>query len=341
MPELRGGLIGCGFFARNHIHAWNQLPDAQIVAVCDTDSARAQAFAQDFGVPRTYTDAAQMLQTESLDFVDIVTQPATHRALVELAAAQGVPVICQKPLALALEDARAMVQACANANVPFMVHENFRWQSPMRGLKAAAADIGDLFFGRISFRTPYDVYANQPYLATEPRFIIADLGVHLLDLARFFCGEAEQLTCYAQRVNPHIVGEDAATILLKMRSGATCLVDCSYATTSAEDPFPQTFVHLEGTKGRALLGRDYRLDVDTGGKIIPSVVPPQTFAWSTPPFEAVQESVAAIQRHWIECLRTGATPETSGADNLRTLELVFGAYQSAEQNVPYHIEETA
>ena len=167
MPELRGGLIGCGFFARNHMHAWNALPDAQIVAVCDTDLARAQTFAQDFNVPRTYTDAAQMFQAENLDFVDIVTQPATHRALVELAAAHGVPVICQKPLALTLEDAQAMVQACENANVPFMVHENFRWQSPMRVLKAAAADIGDLFFGRISFRTPYDVYANQPYLATE------------------------------------------------------------------------------------------------------------------------------------------------------------------------------
>ena len=83
MPDLRGGLIGCGFFARNHMHGWNELPDAQIVAVCDADAARAQAFAQDFGVPQTYTDAAQMLQTENLDFVDIVTQPASHRALVE------------------------------------------------------------------------------------------------------------------------------------------------------------------------------------------------------------------------------------------------------------------
>ena len=152
-----------------------------------------------------------------------------------------------------------MVQACENADVPFMVHENFRWQSPMRALKVAAADIGDLFFGRISFRTPYDVYANQPYLATEPRFIIADLGVHLLDLARFFFGEVEQLTCHTQSVNPRIVGEDVATILLKMRSGATCLVDCSYATKSAEDPFPQTLVHLEGTKGRARLGAIIRL----------------------------------------------------------------------------------
>jgi predicted dehydrogenase len=250
-------------------------------------------------------------------------------------------VICQKPLAPTLEDARAMVQACENANVPFMVHENFRWQSPMRALKVATADIGDLFFGRIQFRSGYDVYANQPYLATEPRFIIYDLGVHLLDLARFFFGEVASLTCLTQRVNPRIVGEDVATILLKMQSGATCLVDLSYATKSADDPFPQTFVHLEGTGGRAMLGRDYRLDVDTGGKIIRSDVPPQVFEWSTPPFEAVQESVVAIQRHWIECLRAGTTPETSGQDNLCTLELMFGAYDSAEQNAPYILKPTA
>src|SRR3546814_15009891 len=77
-----------------------------------------------------------MLAAERLDFVDIATTPPSHRALVELAARHGVPVICQKPLAATLADAEAMIAACAAAGVAMMVHENFRWQAPIRAPKA-------------------------------------------------------------------------------------------------------------------------------------------------------------------------------------------------------------
>ncbi len=258
MRDLRGGVIGCGFFARNHLHAWREVEGMQVAAVCDVDADRANAFAREFGVGGAYTDADEMLRKEKLDFVDIVTQPAAHRPLVELAARRGTHVICQKPLANSLEDARAMVGACQSAGVRFMVHENFRWQAPIRAVKEAAGDLGELFFGRITFRTPYDVYANQPYLAQDPRFIVADVGVHLLDLARFFLGEAERLYCQTRRINPRIEGEDTATILLRMRNGATCVVELSYFSKLEEDLFPQTLVHLEGTRGTVLLGPHYR-----------------------------------------------------------------------------------
>src|SRR3546814_17922291 len=81
-----------------------------------------------------------MRAAERLDFVDIATTPPSHRALVELAARHGVPVICQKPLAATLADAEAMVAACAAAGVAMMVHENFRWQAPIRALKAVIAE---------------------------------------------------------------------------------------------------------------------------------------------------------------------------------------------------------
>jgi len=340
VKNLRGGLIGCGFFARNHMHGWSEVTGADIVAVCDAEPARAESFARDFGAPQTYGDAEQMLASETLDFVDIVTQPGSHRSIVELAAAHGVPAICQKPLAPEMADAEAMVKACQNAGVPLMVHENFRWQRPMRALQKQASDLGPLFFGRISFRTPYDVYADQPYLATDPRFIIADLGVHLLDLARFFFGEAVQVTCHTQRVNPRIQGEDVATILLKMQSGATCLVDMSYASQLEEDLFPQTLVHLEGSEGSATLGPHFALTRVVHGRAAHHDVSPHLYAWSVPPRHATQEAVVALQQHWVDCLRTGASPETSGVDNLKTLELVFGAYQSAEQNRPYETRQT-
>ena len=193
MPELRGAVIGCGFFARNHLHGWREVDGVAIVAVCDIDVERARSAASEFRVPRYYGDVSEMLERETLDFVDVVTQPVSHAALVRLAAGRGVHAICQKPLATSLAQAREMVDTCADAGVRLMVHENFRWQTPMRELKAAAAAIEPLSFARIRFRSAFDVYAAQPYLARDGRFILYDLGVHLLDLGRFFVGEVERV----------------------------------------------------------------------------------------------------------------------------------------------------
>src|SRR5690606_28992196 len=97
---LNGALIGCGFFAVNHLHAWRDLEtegSARLVAICDRNEARLAEIAGQFGIERTYTDAAEMFAAESLDFVDIATTAPSHRALVELAARNRVPAICQKP----------------------------------------------------------------------------------------------------------------------------------------------------------------------------------------------------------------------------------------------------
>ena len=133
---VRGALIGCGFFAQNHLHAWRDIDGVEIVALCDRDEARLAATAGAFGIARTYADAATMLAAEALAFVDIATTVPSHRPLVELAADARVAAICQKPFAATMADAAAMVDACRRAGVPLMVHENFRWQSPIRAVKA-------------------------------------------------------------------------------------------------------------------------------------------------------------------------------------------------------------
>lgn len=325
---MNGALIGCGFFASNHLHAWRMLEGADIVAVCDLDKTRAEAYARRFGVPRFYSDVAGMLDQESLSFVDIATQAHTHREIVATVAACGLSVICQKPLAPSLAEARAVVASARG--VTFMVHENFRWQRPMLELKRASAEIGELFYGRVSFRSGYDVYADQPYLASDERFILYDLGVHLFDLARFFFGEADSLLCHTRRVNPNIRGEDVATALLEMRSGAHVVVEMSYASKLEREHFPQTLVQLEGAAGSAVLSADYRITVTTPGGTRHLDASPRAL-WTPAPGNAIPESVLNIQRHWLECLATGKTPDTSGEDNLKTLELTFGAYASANR----------
>ena len=324
---LNGGVIGCGFFAVNHLAAWELIQGAAIVAVCDQDLAKAK-----WTGARSYTDAAAMLAEEQLDFVDIITTVESHRPLVELAAAHGVPVICQKPFALDMADARAMVSACERAGVPLMVHENFRWQSPLMAVKAVleSGEIGDPTYARIQFRHAYDIYTNQPYLKTEPRLAIQDLGIHLLDVARYYLGEATSLHCRTQRVNPEVASEDCVTIVLEHASGAISLVDFSFFTKLEPDPFPQTLVRIEGSKGTVELFQGYRLRVSGQGWHREEDVEPEVPAFGAKPWHNIQESVVNIQRHWVDCLLNGKESATSGADNLQTLELVFKAYASAE-----------
>src|SRR5262245_7594784 len=98
--KLRLGVIGCGFYAQNHLNAWRDLgAEVELAAVCDVDATKTKAAAGKFGVPKTYTDARHMLESERLDFVDIVTTMPTHRTLVQLAAEHKTPAIVQKPFA--------------------------------------------------------------------------------------------------------------------------------------------------------------------------------------------------------------------------------------------------
>ena len=196
-----------------------------------------------------------MFATESLDFVDIVTTMPSHKSLVLLAASHKVPAIVQKPFAPTWQECLDMVDACGDAGVPLMVHENFRFQSPIRAVRRILEEgtIGELTWGRITWRTGYDIYAGQPYLASEKRFILLDIGVHVLDLARVLLGEVDRVVCEMQSVRPGIVGEDAATIMLRHANGAVSVVDCSYAARRDPDPFPEVLLEIEGLRGSLIL----------------------------------------------------------------------------------------
>jgi predicted dehydrogenase len=331
MTELNGALIGCGFFAVNQMHAWQDVAGASIVAICDRDPERLKIVGDQFGIERRYSDAAQMFADGGFDFVDIATTVQSHRALVEMAAAHGVPAICQKPFAKTLDDAKAMVKVCADAGLPLMVHENFRWQTPIQAVKKVleSGAIGQPFWGRFSFRSGYDVFSGQPYLAEGERFIIEDLGIHTLDIARYILGDVNTLNARTKRVNPKIKGEDVATILLDHEGGVTSIVDVSYASKLSSEPFPETLIELDGTEGSIRLSQGYRLEVTGKNGTEVSDVSPTLLAWASRPWHNIQESVYAIQQHWSERLASGGETSTSGADNLKTFALVEAAYDSA------------
>ena len=332
---LRGGLIGCGFFAQNHLNGWQEVSGASIVSVCDLDESKtAQAVKQYPGIKSSYASAQEMLANENLDFVDIVTTMESHRELVECAAQCSVAAIVQKPFAPTMIDAAAMVDACEKAGVSLMVHENFRWQTPLKRVSEILSDgvIGTPFFARVSFRHGNPVgYENQPYLFEQDEYIINDVGIHLFDLARFYMGEVQSLYTQTQRVNQRFKGEDVATIMLRHVSDATSIVDLSVSTQGQPDPFPQTLVRIEATEGTVTLHQDFQITLEKRGMSEQLDASPVIYPWAEQPWAIVQESVVNIQQHWVDCLNSGTQPATSGADNLKSLALTFLAYQSARE----------
>ena len=327
----RGALIGCGFFAENHMHAWAALEGAEIVALCDRDLTKARAMADRFGVAAVYDDAATMFAAETLDFADVATQAPAHRPLVEMAAHRVGMVICQKPFAETMEDARAMVDACEAAGARLLIHENFRWQAPLMRLRALMDEgaVGATRWARVSFRHGYDNYRNQPYLMEVERFAIMDVGLHLFDVARWLMGEARDVACTVQRRNPAVRGEDAFTALTT-HEGGTCLCDCSFDTRRDPEPFPGVACTVEGDDGTLALDAFGRLTIHGRGSHALEDLDPPIPSWGARPWHCVQDSVATLQAHALRVMRGEVGPQPSGRDNMATLALAFAAYEAAE-----------
>jgi predicted dehydrogenase len=338
VEPLRVALVGAGFWSRYQLAAWGELPGLSCVAVCDRDRAKAESLAAAGGLIKCYTDASEMLERERPDVLDIVTDPAAHGPLVRLAAGRKVAVICQKPMAKELGECEELVALCRSLGVPFAIHENWRWQAPLRRVKnlLEAGAIGSPHRCRIDMISGFDVFANQPGLRAEERLILADLGCHLLDLARSWFGEAESIYCRTRRVRPEIRGEDAATLLLPM-GGVTVTLNMAYAGTPVErECFPETLVFVEGDRGSIEVAPGCRLRVTTGKGTEELQVPPTPYPWADPRYAVVQSSMVGCLEDLVRALRTRTAAETDAADNLKTMRLVFGAYESASSGRAIH-----
>jgi predicted dehydrogenase len=331
---MKVGVIGCGFFAQNHLHAWRDIEGVDVVALCDNDQSNLFATSKEFKIRRQFTDAIELFKYGQFDIVDIATTAPSHRSLVEMAAQHTKHIICQKPFAESVKDARAMVGAVEATGKTLMVHENFRWQSAVRAVieELRKGTIGEPFFGRVSFRSGFDVFSGQPYLAEGERFIIEDLGIHILDIARALFGDVARISATKRRINPSIRGEDVATMFLEHTGGATCIVDCSYATRRQIEAFPETVIEVDGNKGTISLDLGYKMTVQANGQSEIRDLSPPLLPWASKPWHNIQESVRTIQEHFINCLHEGCEPETSGHDNLQTLSLVEAAYLSASEH---------
>jgi predicted dehydrogenase/kynurenine formamidase len=339
MTTLKGVAVGAGYFSQFHFDAWSRIDDVELTAICDVDHEAAIRASESHGIPNVYSDFVKMLETEQPDFVDIITRPDSHLRLTREAAKRGIAVICQKPLAPSYEEAKELVETAKSANIPLMVHENFRFQPWYREIRRMLDDqaIGSKlhslsFCMRTGDGAGPDAYlARQPYFRKMPRFLIHETGVHFIDTFRFLGGEVADIQAVLRRLNPVINGEDAGVLTFQFESGAVGTWDANRCNESAAVDPRHTFgtLFVEADRGSIRLDNDGRLFV----KPLGADEREHEYVHKRRGFAG--DCVYFTQRHFIECLRDGTPFETSGPEYLKTLELVEQAYEKATRiNVP-------
>lgn len=321
VQTLRGGIIGCGFFGGIQLEAWRRMSGVEIVAACDPLLDRARQFA-----PAAYSNPAEMMGTERLDFIDIATRPDTHVALVKLSVAHQLPAICQKPLAENMDQALELRDLVQASGVPVMIHENWRWQPWYREAKRriTAGEIGApiTYTFRIRQRDGLgpNAFPNQPYFREMPRLLVFETLIHPIDTARFLFGDIANVQAKLRSYNPAIRGEDRAIVVLQHASEMDGIVD-GHRFRNPEPPGPAmgdaVFEGEEGTMHILATG-EIRINGDS------------VFI-NTTQQGYKGDSVLATQQHFLDSLRTGAPFETSVDRYLGSFATVEAAYRSAAE----------
>jgi D-apiose dehydrogenase len=323
-PPLRGAIAGCGFFGRIHLEAWSRVPQAIIVASCDPDLSRAHSFA-----PNAYTNIEDLLDAERPDFLDITSRPEHHLALTRAAAARSIPVICQKPLAPSWADCLEIVRTARRARIPFMVHENWRFQPWYRAIARLREEhsLGQPI--TYTFRTRRrdgigpDLYPTQPYFTAMPRFLLYEALVHHLDTARFLFGDIATIYAHLRRIHPAIAGEDQALLTVTHHDGLAGLIDGNRHTDLAPNSPSLGDALFEFENAALALRPNGSVAILKEGMLSP--------AWTNDVTEGYRgDSVRATCTHFAEKLLAGEPFETAGLDYLQSVAAVEAGYRSAE-----------
>lgn len=323
---LRIGLVGAGWVTRHHLAAWSEQPDAVVVAIADPSQPRATEKAQQFGISRIYRSAEEMLHDGGIDAVDIAAPREFHAPLVRFVASQGLPILCQKPLAPTHDEAAALVAEVADRS-RLMVHENWRFRAYYRQIAAWLREgrIGKVTQAQMTLlssglvpdaRGELPALVRQPFLATLDRALVMEIAIHHIDTLRFLLGELRLVHARLGRSCAAMSGEDRVFASFET-SGAAPV--CLFANLAAhgEHPVLSDRLLLVGERGTIRLA---------GSRLTCEGEQPAQLEYDLA--TTYLQSYAAAIGHFVQALRSGAAFETSPEDNLSTLRLVEDIYAS-------------
>jgi len=332
---IRFGLLGCGRIAGRHsdLLGGNHIKGASLVAVCDPLRARADAVASKFSVPAHY-DMADFLARKDIDVVAVLTPSGMHPEHVIAAAGAGKHVVVEKPMALRLQDADAMIRACDEAGVKLFIVKQNRFNVPVVKAREAleAGRFGRLILGTVRVRWCRDqAYYDQDAWRGTWAYdggVLTNQASHHVDMLEWFFGDVVSVHARAITALAKIETEDTAVATLKFKNGALGIIE---ATTAARPTDLEGSLSILGEKGSVEIAgfavnqiRHWRFvdelpsDKDVIEKF--SVNPPNVYGFGH----------QAYYQHVIECLISQRSALVDGLEGRKSLELISALYESIE-----------
>jgi predicted dehydrogenase len=321
---LKVGLIGAGWVTQYHLEGWKrQSSRARVAAIADPSHERASERARAFGIDRVYASAEALIAAGGVDAIDIAAPREVHAALVRLAAAQGLPVLCQKPMAPTLAEARALVAEVAGTRL--MIHENWRFRAWYRQMHQwmAAGLTGEVTQATMTLLTSgllpdaqgrLPAIERQPFMAHLQRALVMEVLIHHIDTLRFLLGELTLVDAQLGKQCERTAGEDRAALSLRSERGAAVSLVANFCVPGAP-PMQSDRLMLIGERSTL------RLKGDTL-----SCMGAEPMELKYDMQACYGDSYADAIAHFVDALLADSPFETSPLDNLRTLELVEQIY---------------
>ncbi|MEN9509192.1 MAG: hypothetical protein RLZZ621_1755 [Gemmatimonadota bacterium] len=330
--RIRLALVGCGRISRNHLDAIAKIPEFELVSVCDTITERAQAAGAEQSVP-WFTDLEAMLAAIPSDVVVLATPSGLHPQHGIIAARAGRHVISEKPMAISLAAADALVQACDDHRVHLFVVKQNRLNPPIVLLKRALdkGRFGRIYMANCTVRwtRPQEYYDQAPWRGTWEfdGGAFMNQASHYVDLMQWFMGPVESVMAKTATLARRIEAEDSGVAIMKFRSGAIGTIEVTMLTYPKNLEGSFTII---GEKGTVRIGgvavnkvEHWQFaDYDDDDKLIEQA--------ATNPTSVYGFGHEGYYRNVVPVLRGTAQPDTDGRAGRKSLELILGIYESAK-----------
>lgn len=344
--ELNFALVGCGRIAQKHadILSNNEIKGGRLAAVCDIKPERARAFADKYGVP-AYTDMHEMMKAvPSIDVVSVLTESGNHaRHTIELAA-YGKHIVVEKPMALTLTDADAMIRACDEAGIKLFVVKQNRYNRPVIKLREALhlGRFGRMVMGTVRVRwcRPQAYYDQDAWRGTWAMDggVFTNQASHHVDLLEWFLGEPESVFAYSRTALVNIETEDTGVAVIKFRSGALGIIE---ATTATRPKDLEGSLSLLGEKGTVEIGGFAVNEMKTWNFLEPMEGDDRVFSEyrDNPPNVYGFGHVAYLQQV-VDAVANGSPSLVDGLEGRKSLELITAIYESIETGAQVNLRFT-
>jgi UDP-N-acetyl-2-amino-2-deoxyglucuronate dehydrogenase len=341
---IRIALVGCGRISASHFEALARVDGLVLSAVCDSLEARAKGAGEQWGVP-WFTSYEQMLAEAPCDAVAIATPSGLHPTQGVLAARAGKHVISEKPMAISLASADALVQACDDAGVRLFVVKQNRLNATVQMVKRALdkGRFGRLFLANttVHWSRPQSYYDQAPWRGTWEfdGGAFMNQASHYVDLMQWLVGPVESVIAKTATLARRIEAEDTGAAVLKFRNGALGVIEVTMLTFPKNLEGSFTLIGERGTVkiGGTAVNRIEHwsfADEDPDDALVEQVNtdPPSVYGFGHEPY----------YRNVLKVLRGEAVPDTDGRMGRKSLELILGIYESAKtgREVPLPLRAT-